>query len=225
MGDIALDAYVNYYDFIMFDRKIDPSVKSDVLASTLYAQLAAANKVSTHIDCSPWREIYMGAMTTFGWRIRNSDSVSHMPDSSIPFSLWELVTDTFAQTGSIKLPVAVSDYLVLAIPGLASVKKEAPIVSGPVDESGSFSRQQFQVSFMSAENTLHSVLMSFETSTPLDVDPLLEAFDPTLIVGAIDVMFFSAELLDIHYEMYRDAFESALAERKKTLTVRLGEGR
>ncbi|WP_122663086.1 hypothetical protein [Pseudomonas viridiflava] len=223
MCDVALDAYVNARDFIMFDTRVDASVISDVLVSTLYTQLAADNKVSTMTDYPVWRKTYLDAMTTFGWRLRDSDCYSHAPDRSVPLNVWALIADVFLQRGFVKLPASAGDFVALASSLLASrTHRES---SAPRVPEGSISLPgvQFQVSFVSAEHVLNSVLVSFNTQYPLSIDPLLESLDPALIVGGIDVMFFSAELLELHYDMYRDAFDSALAGRKETLTVRIGD--
>ena len=222
MCDVALDAYVNARDFIMFDTRVDPAVKSDVLMSTLYTQLAADNKVSTMTDYPMWRKTYLDAMTTFGWRLRDSDCYSHAPDGAVALNVWTLITDVFVQKGFNKLPARAGDFVALASPLLASRKQGEPFAPQIHDGAVALASVQFQVSFVSAEHVLNSVLVSFNTQEPLSVHPLLEPLDPALIVGAIDVMFFSAELLELHYDMYRDAFDSALAERKKTLTVRIG---
>ena len=223
MCDIALDAYVNARDFIMFDRRVASTMKSDILASTLYAQLAADKKIPRVSDYSCWRQTYLDAMTTFGWQLRTSKAYSHTPDSSAAFDVWTLINDVFAETKVIGLPDTARDYVALASPLLARISPCECTASTSGQQSIAVFSGQFQVSFVSAESILHSVMVSFNTTQPLDDDPLLMSLDPMLIVGAIDVMFFSAELLDIHYEMYRDAFESALAERKKTLTARVGE--
>ncbi|MCQ3030152.1 hypothetical protein NLO88_05725 [Pseudomonas syringae] len=224
MCDIALDAYVNARHFIMFDWRVDSAVKSDILASTLYTQLAADKKVPSVSDYARWRQTYLDAMTTFGWRLCTSKAYSHAPDTSVGFNVWTLISDIFARSNVATLPGSASGLAALASPLLAQMRQRegtAPIAhTTPIG----LSSRQVQVSFVSAEHILYSVLVSINTTQPLDDDPLLKSLDPALIVGAIDVMFFSAELLDIHYEMYRDAFESALAERKKTLTVRVGVG-
>lgn len=224
MCDIALDAYVNARDFILFDRRVESTVKSDILASTLYTQLAADNKVPSVSDYSRWRQTYLDAMTTFGWRLCTSKEYSHAPDISVGLSVWALISDVFARSDVLRLPDSSLDLATLASPLLAQMKQREG--TAPISDTTpvTVSSRQFQVSFVSAEHILYSALVSFNTEQALDDDPLLKSLDPTLIVGAIDVMFFSAELLDIHYEMYRDAFESALAERKKTLTVQVGKG-
>lgn len=224
MCDITLDAYVNARDFIMFDRRVDSTVKSDILSSTLYTQLAADNKVPSVSDYSRWRQTYLDAMTTFGWRLSTSKAYSHAPDTSVGFNVWTLITDIFARSCVTRLPDAASGLAALASPLLAQMRQREGTARIAHTTPIGLSSQQVQVSFVSAEHILYSVLVSINTTQPLDDDPLLKSLDPALIVGAIDVMFFSAELLDIHYEMYRDAFESALAERKKTLTVRIGVG-
>lgn len=223
MCDVALDAYINAHDFILLDRRVESTVKSDILESTLYTQLAADNKVPSMTDYSRWRQTYLDAMTTFGWRLRTKNNYNLAPDTSAGLNVWALITDIFIRSDVARLPDAALGLAALASPLLAQMRQKEG--TAPISHATSIalSSRQFQVSFVSAEHILYSALVSFNTAQPLDDDPLLKSLDPTLIVGDIDAMFFSAELLDIHYELYRDAFESALAERKKTLTVRVGQ--
>ncbi|MCD5972793.1 hypothetical protein [Pseudomonas quasicaspiana] len=223
MCDVALDAYINAHDFILLDRRVESTVKSDILESTLYTQLAADNKVPSMTDYFRWRQTYLDAMTTFGWRLRTKNNYSFAPDTSVGLNVWALITNIFVRSDVARLPDAALGLAALASPLLAQMRQKERTAHISHATSIALSSRQFQVSFVSAEHILYSALVSFNTAQPLDDDPLLKSLDPTLIVGDIDAMFFSAELLDIHYELYRDAFESALVERKKTLTIRVGQ--
>ncbi|MET0124135.1 MAG: hypothetical protein ABW209_01385, partial [Pseudomonas caspiana] len=123
MCDTALDAYVNARDFIMFDRRVASTMKSDILASTLYAQLAADKKIPRVSDYSCWRQTYLDAMTTFGWRMRTNKSYSLAPDTSARLNVWALITDIFARSDVARLPDAAPGLAALASPLLAQMRQ------------------------------------------------------------------------------------------------------
>jgi hypothetical protein len=233
MGNGMPKTYINAGALIMVEELVSDAFKIDALDVSLYVQLAASKKHPKFIEFEAWFKTYLNAMTQFGWMISARSLSSGPVEDNQPLELWSRIKQTLEARVPAPL-ISRAESIVMRNPGrfpksaARSLLGEYALRSEPWqgDLKGTatqLSSVVLQLSFVDNTHLMTSVFISFKTTEPVEAGGLLCPVDPGRIVGNIEVGSFSAQLLDIRYNLFREQFVSALGARRSSLILPLEE--
>lgn len=126
------NAYVNAGDIVLFDPDVEALFRDDVLASTLYFQLAASRKFSKSSAYSQWRDTYLEAMGVFGWAFKARGCHQLAPDRSKALHVWPLIKQTFCNELAITLADVADEAVVQAEDAFCAIQQNTVADEGQV---------------------------------------------------------------------------------------------
>lgn len=191
--------------------------KKDMADAILYTQLAASKKHSRFDDSELWRQTWIAAISRFGGLLVNHESFSLLRG--------DLPTDTFWGWIGKFCPPAMAPELFEHMqevarrsllqhprqPALALLKHQALSASG---EPSGTRHVGLQLAGHDPLLGLCLVVLSFKTTQAIDDDLLAVTLEPEKLLGNVELTFYTVQMNEMLYGLYRERIDQALAERR-----------
>lgn len=217
--------YINGAELIVFLDAAQSTVKEDILASTLYAQLAADKQIDKFTDCSNWHATLLKALATFGWlRLELNGSESDFPESDTftPVDLFsELLPEVLANWRGKKLKDLLSLLLSSPLSERALALRDRSLLitetlsTDLAATATTVSSALLQISFVLATGEKVSLCVAFKTNETLAENPFTQSFSRLRLVGEINCFRLIGKLDDLRYALFRHKINGALSERRE----------
>ncbi|HEX8543480.1 MAG TPA: hypothetical protein VF671_17465 [Pseudomonas sp.] len=223
-------SYVNGNSLLFFADQASLAFQEDVLISTLYCQLAASAKHSAFNEAADWRQRYFNALTSFRCTIvyRDVQNLPLDPDETI----WARLKGMLGK----RVSAALIEAAETAITNLtthadheasALLRKQTVQLDSHNDpDSGTQESKEvydvaLQLGFMDATPTMHLVLFSFKSASPVSGLPLADLFSSSVIIGDLHVAIVSAELDEHDFGYFRQGLLDKLGSRREALCMEI----
>lgn len=211
-------AIINAGSLLFFAGHADTARQGDILDTLLYCQLAASKRHEKFAEFEHWKDTWLAASLRFGWALQHSEHISE----PIPRGPGETVWDICARA----LSATVGETLV----GEAERQVRQPPQTEALDllvgqtlqvESDALkpgaSTLGLQMGFVDIHGKLTMAVLHFVTRQPLKPDFLFEPLEATSLSGNIELTVCSMHLVDHVYGQFREAFATALQDRRAAL--------
>ncbi|QQN28175.1 hypothetical protein [Pseudomonas syringae group genomosp. 3] len=219
---------VNAGCLLVFPERTQTALRSDVMDSMLYVQLAASKKHPKFASLDKWNETWLAAAMSFGWMLKASEHVSEPLKADAAETIWSSVRRALA----VSVTPAELDRAERSLRQTCAKPSGNPAIRllvGQVLEQGAdhVGRAQtvvaVQTGFIDEQHNLTLVQLHFVTRQPLSDGFLFDVLEPASTVGNIGLTFYSLHLMDLVYLQFRDKISSALATRRAGLIETLLE--
>lgn len=220
--------YINGAELVVFLDAAESTVKEDILASTLYAQLAADKQIDKFTDCSGWHATLLKALATFGWlrlELKGSEGDCPESDTFTPVDLFSaLLPEALASWRGKKLENLLNLLFCSPLSDRALALRERSLLitdTLPTDSAGSattVSTALMQISFVLPTGEKVSLCVAFKTNETLAENPFTQSFAKLERVGEITCFRLIGKLDDLRYALFRHKINGALSERRDELS-------
>jgi hypothetical protein len=209
-------AYVDAGNLAPFVSALPALYQSDILDSTLLAQLAADKKYSRFDETGRWQEVYTSTLGQLYWHITSFSHRQHVPTEEM-FSLEDLVLDSLR-----KIATAAELSLVKETIGrfkALSDDDERVLVYAEFTHSGRI--VDLQVSVADRSSRQGSVSIVFETDQEIMRNLFEERFCVAKLVGEIRIWSMIATLNEESYGKIRQNVIEKLGSKRDSLILSL----
>jgi hypothetical protein len=217
--------YINGAELVVFLDAAESTVKEDILASTLYAQLAADKQIDRFTDCSSWHATLLKALSTFGWlrlELKGSEGDCPESDTFTPVDLFsELLPEVLANWRGKKLEDVLNLLFCSPLSDRALALRERSLLitdTLPTDSAGNattVSTVLMQLGFVLPTGEKVSLCVAFKTNETLAENPFTQSFSRLRLVGQINCSRLIGKLDDLRYALFRHKINVALSERRE----------
>lgn len=229
MSQEASGVYINGAELLVFLDPADSPNKPDVLASTLYSQLATDKQSHKFTDCSKWHATLLKVLATFGWlRLELKGDEGDCPKSGtfIPVDIFSaLLPNMLEAWRGKKLEDLLSLLFSPPLNDRAVALRDRSIwtadTSSP-DKSAEptpVSTALMQIGFVLPTGEKVSLCVAFSTSETLAENPFTQPFSRHRLVGEIKCFCLTSKLDDLRYSLFRHKINEALNERRGELSL------
>jgi hypothetical protein len=194
------------------------SRQRDVLDSLLYIQLAAMKKHSKFTDFEHWERTWLAAAVRFGWVVRGSEHLSEPVARTGTDTAWALCTAAMTETVGDTL---ISDVEELLRAGMSS--DALNLLSGQTlhvnahDPRAPLATVVLQAGFVDTHGVMTLAVLHLRTYQPLTSRFLFNPLEAGHVPGNYSVTVYSMQLEDLVYSRYRNAIDTALADKRSSL--------
>ncbi|SHN08204.1 hypothetical protein SAMN05216593_10785 [Pseudomonas asturiensis] len=237
MEHIYEGAIVNAGCLLLFPEQVAEDRPNDVLDSLLYIQLAAAKKHPKFVQFDNWKDTWLAAALRFGWVLKASAYFSEALQNVE--TVWHLASGALAASASAselsrietrlrQASLQPQEYPAIDLLGRHSMHVQ---LSGPEssidpvepDLPRSTTAVVLQLGYVSVDGGLNLTQLHFTTRQPLTAGFLFDALEPGMICGNVEVTVYSMRLMDQVYAPFREAFDTALRDRRAELILSIEE--
>jgi|GEM_PF-2391413 len=235
------DVYVSAGHLVLFADDVSDGFKEDVLSSSLYFQLAASHQCSKFHAFKLWCDVYQEAMVAFGWPPVSRNTRSYRIESEKTFYVWgeiknrlvervspallvrfeQLMVERQAATQTNRAYALFFDHCVSSPLQDVSLDGHDPVLS--VQHGSGGVTLSLLLSFVSCEQVVTSVFLSFKTAETVGEHPLLQNFTSGDIEGHLVMDVISSEMAGPHYRRVRERINARLGDKKQTLIMGFNE--
>jgi hypothetical protein len=232
------DIIVNAGCMLFFAKDITHDLKKDVLACTLYTQLAATKQYSRFNETKAWEERHLLAMNRFGWMMSASETFSHSAQSGMPASLWTWIEHTlpsFMPTNAIAEAQACARQIYVANPGqrgfalftcqvaaaCGSSTEGSAVAPDMAQRPEAKTKVVMQLGFVDSTAQLSLVTLCFSRRGPFTSGFLFEPINGDDIVGNLELTFRALRLQGVVYSQFRNPIDEKLQGRRDALMATL----
>ena len=194
------------------------SRQRDVLDSLLYIQLAAMKKHSKFTDFENWKRTWLDAAVRFGWVLRGSEHISEPVARTGTETAWALCAAAMTETVGNALLSDVEELL------RAAMSSEAlNLLSGQAlrvnahDPRAPLATVVLQTGFLDPRGVMTSAVLHLRSYQPLTSGFLFDPLEAGHVLGNYSVTVYSMWLEDLVYSRYRNAIDTALADKRSSL--------
>lgn len=222
-------AYINGPELLVFTDSTHDRIKQDVMASTLYAQLAADRQFNKFTHHRQWQAALLKARHTFGWLRLDLESVEGGWVDSPTFSPLDIINELLPARQN-PWPAATLEHLTASLfaspqtaPAAALLKHSlCRSVEADCHDTGAVIATasvvlQMGVVLPGAEKV--SICVAFETTEPIAENPFAQRFSRHSLVGDIKCWRLIDVLDDLRYSPFRQRITEALQDRREELIL------
>lgn len=209
---------INAGCLLFFAEPADAARNGDVMDSLLYCQLAASRRHEKLLKFEHWKDTWLAASMRFGWVLQRSEHISEPVPRDCSETVWEICARVLSATVDETL-VREAERLVRQPPqaeALDLLADQTLRVESEVLKPGA-STLGFQIGFVDAHGTLTIAVLHFVTRQLLKPDFLFEPLEATSLSGNVELTVYSMRLADHLYGQFREAFATALLDRRASL--------
>jgi hypothetical protein len=220
--------YINGAELVVFLDAADSPARQDILASTLYAQLAADKQTPKFNDCSNWHATLLKALATFGWlrlELKRLESDCLKSDSFTPVDLFSaLLPQVLGSWRGKKLEDLLSRLFCSPLSDRALTLRDRSLLitetsSTDSVDSATVSTALMQISFVLPTGEKVSLCVGLNTNETIAENPFTQSFARQKLVGEINCFGLIAHLDDLRYAQFRNKINVALSEKRDVLSL------
>lgn len=218
MTQLLTGPIVNAGCLMFFGEPSEPARQNDVLDSLLYVQLAASKRHGKFTEFEHWKDTLLAASSRFGWALQRSEHISQPLPRGISGSVWDISARALRASVDEALIAEAESQLrqppqPQALDLLVSQTSQARSASDKSAET----TLVVQVGMVEANGNLTLTVLHFTTRQLLTADFLFEPLDAASLSGNVELTVCSMRLIDQVYGQFREAFSTALQERRVAL--------
>jgi hypothetical protein len=209
---------INAGCLLFFTEHTDTPRNSDILDSLLYCQLAASKRHEKFSEFEHWKDTWLAASMRFGWALQRSEHISEPVPRDSSETVWEICAGV--------LSAAVDETLVREAERLVRQPPQAEAldllagqtlrVESEALKPGA-STLGFQMGLVDEHGNLTITMLHFITRQLLKPDFMFEPLEATSLSGNVELTVCSMRLADDLYGQFREAFATALLDRRAAL--------
>lgn len=217
--------YVNAGGLFFFTGQVSQVFTGDTLASNLYLQLAASARHDKFEENEEWLQVYLAAMSRFGYGVLRRDIQSIPVAGQAP--LWEMLRPELSKWVSTALVDQAQKTLVY-LHGCDSDASEllkantVRCVTTDPEQNPPLCAVSLQLAFIDNESIITQVFLSFQTSSPVSALPFPQVINQALVAGNLKMTLLSSEQDASSYARLREGVLEKLGQRRAELVIATG---
>lgn len=209
---------INAGCLLFFAEPADTPRSREVLDSQLYCQLAASKRQEKFSEFEHWKDTWLAASMRFGWALQRSEHISEPIPRNCSETVWGICARALSATVGEAL-MREAKRLVRQPPQAEALDLLAgqTLQVEPEALKPGASTMGFQMGFVDAHGTLTIAVLHFVTRQLLKRDFMFEPLEATSLSGNVELTVYSMRLADHLYGQFREAFATALLDRRAAL--------
>lgn len=224
MTQEIVETYLNDGVLMIFSPPVNQDFKRDALDSSLYVQLAASKQFNKFTHYREWQATLIKGFAAFGW-VR-LDLMDHQGMDGETFAVSDMllrwVPDSFRTLRGEKLDKLFA-WLVTAEAGqvvdaMVERRPHTPTDDSKPDQPEFVSSVVLQIAFLLPSRQKILLCVAFETLQFVAPNLLAQRLLKSQLVGEVKFFGFVGMLDDLRYSLYRERIDSALADKRATLS-------
>lgn len=221
--------YINGAELLVFLHAVDCPTKHDILASTLYSQLAADKQNHKFTNYASWHGTLLKALATFGWlrlELKGDEGEWLKSDTFTPVDIFSALLPKILEGWRGKKLEEMLNLLFSApLSDQASALRDRSIwtadnISSPAcADATTASTALMQLGFVLPSGEKVSLCVAFETIEAIGENPFTQSFSRQQLLGEIKSFALIGKLDELRYSQFRHKINEALNERRDELSL------